>query len=66
MRLPSETANIAARSFFASACLYCPRCADPMIAPATSEFVEGRGIRHRWLCEACGAETSTTISFSQK
>lgn len=66
MRLHTETTNSAARSFFASACLYCPHCADPMIAPAASEFVEDEGVRHRWICEACGGETRTIIAFSRK
>ena len=66
MLLQTETSNSAAQSFFASACLYCPHCAEPMIAPEVSEFVAGQGIRHRWICDACGGETSTYIPFMRR
>lgn len=66
MRLHHETINSAAQSLLASACLYCPYCADPMIAPAVSEFVQGHGIRHQWICESCGGETRTIIALSRK
>jgi hypothetical protein len=65
MRLQSQTISSAARSFFATPCLYCPHCAEPMIAPAASEFVEGHGIRHRWICDACGAETATIFPLAE-
>jgi hypothetical protein len=69
MRLQTPITSIAAQSFVASACLYCPHCADPMIAPAVSEFVESQGtqgIRHRWICDSCGAETATVIPLASK
>jgi hypothetical protein len=66
MRLQTPIISSAATSYFASAGLYCPHCADPMIAPAASEFVEGQGIRHRWICDSCGAETATVIPLNPK
>jgi hypothetical protein len=69
MRLQTPITSSAVRSLLASACLYCPHCADPMIAPAVSEFVEAhgdQGIRHRWICESCGAETATIIPLTRK
>lgn len=65
MQLHIETTNSAARSFLASTGLYCPHCAEPMIAPAASEFVAGHGVRNRWHCESCGCETQTTIEFGR-
>jgi hypothetical protein len=32
-----------------------------MVAPVSSEFVEGGEIRHHWECEACGEPSSTAI-----
>lgn len=66
MRLQTPIISFAARPVFASAGLYCPHCADPMIAPSASEFVQGEGIRHRWVCEACGTETETIIPLAVK
>jgi uncharacterized protein with PIN domain len=39
----------------------CPHCDDMMVAPVSSEFVEGGEIRHHWECEACGEYSSTSI-----
>ena len=39
----------------------CPECGDVMVAPVSSEFVEGGEIRHHWECEACGEFSSTSI-----
>lgn len=66
MRLHQETTCSAAQSFFAAACLYCPHCGEPMVAPAASEFVEGHGIHHHWFCDDCGRETHTTIAFARR
>lgn len=44
--------------------LPCPQCGDLMVAPYMSEFVIGGEIRHHWECEACGAETSTSIELA--
>jgi formylmethanofuran dehydrogenase subunit E len=32
-----------------------------MVAPVSSEFVEGGEIRHHWECDACGELSSTII-----
>ncbi len=39
----------------------CPHCGDWMVAPVSSEFVEGGEIRHHWECDACGRSSSTSI-----
>lgn len=41
----------------------CPGCGDWMVAPVSSEFVEGGEIRHHWECDACGQTTSTVITL---
>lgn len=43
--------------------LSCAACGDRLIAPMASEFVESGEIRHHWQCEACGAISSTSITF---
>ena len=40
---------------------HCPHCGDLMVAPISSEFVEGGEIRHHWECDACGEPSSTFI-----
>ena len=42
----------------------CPHCGDVMVAPVSSEFVEGGEIRHHWECEACGEFSSTSIPLT--
>jgi hypothetical protein len=39
----------------------CPHCDDLMVAPVSSEFVEGGEIRHHWECDSCGELSSTAI-----
>jgi predicted RNA-binding Zn-ribbon protein involved in translation (DUF1610 family) len=39
----------------------CPHCGDLMVAPVSSEFVEGGEIRHHWECDSCGEPSSTSI-----
>lgn len=41
----------------------CPGCGDWMVAPLSSEFVEGGEIRHHWECDACGETSSTVITL---
>ena len=36
-------------------------CHDLMVAPVSSEFVEGGEIRHHWECDSCGELSSTSI-----
>ena len=52
----------AIRSFAAPA--QCPQCGDVMVAPTSSEFVEGGEIRHHWECEFCGELSSTSIPLT--
>ncbi|HEY6026525.1 MAG TPA: hypothetical protein VIV09_06460 [Pseudolabrys sp.] len=60
MQFMFETAKLAAiRAFGAPA--RCPHCDDWMVAPVSSEFVEGGEIRHTWECESCGEISSTVI-----
>lgn len=64
MQFVVETARLAAiRSFAAPA--RCPHCNDWMVAPVSSEFVEGGEIRHTWECEACGEFSSTVIDLGE-
>lgn len=64
MQFMLETARLAAiRSFSTPA--RCPHCDDWMVAPVSSEFVEGGEIRHTWECEACGEITSTVIDLDR-
>jgi hypothetical protein len=41
----------------------CPHCDDLMVAPVSSEFVEGGEIRHHWECDACGEPSSTSVQL---
>jgi len=50
------------RAFFVQ--VQCPLCADVMVAPFMSEFVEGGEIRHHWACDACGQYSSTSIPLT--
>mgnify|MGYP001552619901 FL=1 len=62
MQFAFETARLAAiRAFAAPA--RCPHCDDWMVAPVSSEFVEGGEIRHYWECDACGETSCTTIQL---
>lgn len=65
MKLSMQTATLfAARhapySIFAAPAR-CPACGDLMVAPISSEFVEGGEVRHHWECESCGEVTSTSV-----
>ena len=63
MQLHEYRAKLSAiRSFAAPA--QCPHCGDVMVAPVSSEFVEGDEIRHYWECEACGKLSSTSIPLT--
>ena len=42
----------------------CPDCGDVMVAPVSSEFVEGGEIRHHWECDSCGELSSTSIPLT--
>jgi transposase-like protein len=63
MQLHEYRAKLAAiRAFAAPMC--CPHCGDVMVAPVSSEFVEGGEIRHHWLCDSCGEPSSTSIQLT--
>ena len=63
MQLHVHNATLSAiRAFAAPA--RCPHCGDLMVAPESSEFVEGGEIRHHWECEACGASSCTSIPLT--
>jgi len=60
MQLQAFISKLSAIRAFAA--IRCPSCGDEMVAPVSSEFVEGGEIRHHWECEACGEPYSTSIS----
>jgi hypothetical protein len=64
MQLHSHTISpkLSAIRAFASP-IRCPACGDWMVAPVSSEFVEGGEIRHHWECDACGEASSTIITL---
>ena len=41
----------------------CPKCDDLLLAPAASEYVSERHVRHQWSCEACGHAFITSARF---
>lgn len=63
MQLHEYRAKLSAiRAFGAPIC--CPQCGDAMVAPLSSEFVEGGEIRHHWECDSCGELSSTSIPLT--
>ena len=42
----------------------CPACNDLVVAPAASEFVNARHVRHLWSCDDCGHEFTTSVRLS--
>jgi transposase-like protein len=64
MSLQNATpAMIAFARYFTRPC--CPRCGREQMVPERSEFVGEGGVRHGWLCEACGHDFTTTIEFGR-
>ncbi len=62
MQFMFETARLAAiRSLSTPA--RCPHCDDWMVAPVSSEFIEGGEIRHTWECDSCGEISATVIDL---
>ena len=53
-------------SQFTAGCVLprCPYCGDRMVAPITSEFVNGTEIRHHWQCEACGRTSHMSLELA--
>ena len=43
----------------------CPNCRDWMVAPVSSEYVEGVEIRHHWECDFCGVASSISIPITE-
>jgi hypothetical protein len=43
----------------------CPVCGYEQVVPERSEFVGEGGVRHAWLCEACGHDFCTTVEFGR-
>lgn len=62
-QLHSHRAKLSAIRAF-SAPMRCPHCGDWMVAPVSSEFVEGGEIRHHWECEVCGEFSSSSIPLT--
>lgn len=66
MQLHCQSDNPALRSIRAdSTPIHCPACGDWLVAPVSSEFVDGAEIRHHWKCEACGETSSTAIALGR-
>ena len=42
----------------------CAQCGDTLFAPAWSEYVKERCVRHLWSCDACGYSFETTVYFA--
>ena len=62
MHFMIETARLAAIRAFSTPAR-CPHCDDWMVAPVSSEFVEGGEIRHTWECDSCGESSATSIDL---
>jgi ribosomal protein L37AE/L43A len=41
----------------------CAQCSAQIIAPAWSEYLSERAVRHSWSCEMCGYQFESTIHF---
>ncbi len=41
----------------------CPQCGERLHAPAWSEYLNERCIRHTWSCDACDYEFETAVLF---
>ncbi|HEY7232056.1 MAG TPA: hypothetical protein VH558_16985 [Pseudolabrys sp.] len=63
MQLHGYRAKLSAIRAFAAP-VRCPHCGYVMVAPVSSEFVEGGEIRHHWDCESCGELSSTVIPLA--
>ncbi len=42
----------------------CAKCGELMMAPESSEHLNGNNIRHIWLCDGCDYRFETLIRFS--
>lgn len=42
----------------------CAQCGERLYVPEWSEFLDGRGVRHLWQCEACHYTFETTVRFA--
>jgi len=63
MQLHEYRAKLFAIRAFATP-IRCPDCGDVMVAPVSSEFVEGGEIRHHWQCDSCGGLSTTSIQLT--
>lgn len=62
MQLHCYSATLSSIRAFAAP-INCSHCGDQMVAPMSSEFVEGGEIRHYWECDSCGEPSSTSIDI---
>jgi hypothetical protein len=65
MQIHCYPATLSAIRAFAAP-LRCSHCGDWMVAPLTSEFVEGGEIRHHWECDRCGTPSSSSIELTHE
>jgi hypothetical protein len=63
MNLQSIPTSVRALPGYLASTGYCPGCGDRLVAPESSEFVDGGEIRHHWLCDACGHEFCTALTL---
>jgi hypothetical protein len=64
MELATRRSDIATGGFVRGS--RCPYCRDWLVAPESSELVDGQDIRHRWVCDGCGRESETAIALSPR
>jgi hypothetical protein len=43
----------------------CPKCGNLMMAPESSECLNGDDIRHSWICDGCDYPFKTLTSFAR-
>jgi transposase-like protein len=60
-----NSAGLVAICVFVATQVRCPHCGDSMVAPVSSEFVEGVEIRHHWECDSCGEASSNFIPLTR-
>ena len=42
----------------------CPKCGELMMASQSSEYLGGRNVRHKWVCDGCNYRFETLIRFN--
>lgn len=63
MRLQNQQSEVSVFSRGFAAGSRCPYCRDRLVAPESSELVDGRDIRHQWVCDACGRRSEIKVAL---